>query len=75
MALQNVATGGVICSEPAVTSASASSTGRRVGGTIANWARNALDPYRPELHYMRGPGPKWFEASIADRAAMARCGK
>jgi hypothetical protein len=21
----------------------------------------ALDPYRPELHYMRGPGPKWRE--------------
>jgi hypothetical protein len=20
-----------------------------------------LDPYRPELHYMRGPGPKWRE--------------
>ena len=20
---------------------------------------DALDPYRPELHYMRGPGPKW----------------
>jgi hypothetical protein len=20
-----------------------------------------LDPYRPELHYMRGPGPKWHE--------------
>jgi hypothetical protein len=19
-----------------------------------------LDPYRPELHYMRGPGPKWY---------------
>jgi hypothetical protein len=19
------------------------------------------NPYRPELHYMRGPGPKWFE--------------
>jgi hypothetical protein len=19
------------------------------------------DPYRPELHYMRGPGPKWHE--------------
>ena len=18
-----------------------------------------VDPYRPELHYMRGPGPKW----------------
>ena len=21
----------------------------------------AFDPYRPELHYMRGPGPKWRE--------------
>jgi len=19
-----------------------------------------FDPYRPELHYMRGPGPKWL---------------
>jgi hypothetical protein len=24
--------------------------------------KNAIfDPYRPELHYMRGPGPKWHE--------------
>jgi hypothetical protein len=23
--------------------------------------RELLDPYRPELHYMRGPGPKWRE--------------
>jgi hypothetical protein len=22
-------------------------------------ARDLFDPYRPELHYMRGPGPKW----------------
>jgi hypothetical protein len=22
-------------------------------------ARSVFDPYRPELHYMRGPGPKW----------------
>lgn len=22
-------------------------------------ARTWLDPYHPELHYMRGPGPKW----------------
>jgi hypothetical protein len=21
--------------------------------------RSLVDPYRPELHYMRGPGPKW----------------
>lgn len=23
--------------------------------------RIAGNPYRPELHYMRGPGPKWRE--------------
>lgn len=23
--------------------------------------RAMFDPYRPELHYMRGPGPKWRE--------------
>lgn len=22
-------------------------------------ARRCADPYRPELHYMRGPGPRW----------------
>jgi hypothetical protein len=22
---------------------------------------SVFDPYRPELHYMRGPGPKWHE--------------
>lgn len=24
-----------------------------------------LDPYRPELHYMRGPGPKWREKHVS----------
>ena len=23
--------------------------------------KELFDPYRPELHYMRGPGPKWRE--------------
>jgi hypothetical protein len=23
--------------------------------------RLLFDPYRPELHFMRGPGPKWRE--------------
>ena len=23
--------------------------------------KEICDPYRPELHYMRGPGPKWRE--------------
>jgi hypothetical protein len=33
-------------------------------------ARQLFDPYRPELHYMRGPGPKWHEqhASAASAA-------
>jgi hypothetical protein len=22
--------------------------------------RGVFDSYRPELHYMRGPGPKWY---------------
>jgi hypothetical protein len=34
---------------------------RHLAGRIATLARLVLDPYRPELHYMRGPGPKWRE--------------
>jgi len=26
---------------------------------ILRLVKSVLDPYRPELHYMRGPGPKW----------------
>ena len=26
---------------------------------IALALRSLFDPYRPERHYMRGPGPKW----------------
>jgi hypothetical protein len=34
----------------------------RFGALAARWQRLATmicDPYRPEKHYMRGPGPKW----------------
>ena len=31
----------------------------RCQSRIAAFRRNVLDPYRPELYYMRGPGPKW----------------
>jgi hypothetical protein len=31
-------------------------------------ARDLFDPYRPERHYMRGPGPKWREKHGAGRA-------
>jgi hypothetical protein len=26
---------------------------------VRNLAMDVRDTYRPELHYMRGPGPKW----------------
>jgi hypothetical protein len=30
--------------------------------SLRRWLNISLfDPYRPELHYMRGPGPKWRE--------------
>ena len=32
----------------------------RPNAVARQWLR-MLDPYRPELHYMRGPGPKWRE--------------
>ena len=35
---------------------------RRLAETVMEWNRRldvARNPYRPELHYMRGPGPKW----------------
>jgi len=35
---------------------------RVLGATSLRWRRlttSLFDPYRPELHYMRGPGPKW----------------
>ena len=35
---------------------------RRLGkafSELRNIFKGLFDPYRPELHYMRGPGPKW----------------
>jgi hypothetical protein len=57
-----------------VTSASLSPTaGSRDGSNpfpgIRNFWRQfftrAFDPYRPELHYMRGPGPAWRAKHVA----------
>jgi hypothetical protein len=33
--------------------------------TCRTLKRGLFDPYRPELHYMRGPGPKWREKHVA----------
>ena len=35
---------------------------RRIDRIVTQWQRlldRARDGYRPERHYMRGPGPKW----------------
>jgi hypothetical protein len=37
-----------------------SQTGRRHGlAEFTRLFRSMVSPYRPELHYMRGPGPAW----------------
>ena len=35
------------------------------------WRRlrtSLFDPYAPELHYMRGPGPRWREKNHRNRS-------
>ena len=44
----------ITVSSPAITSCAAI---RRWQGQIVR----LFNPYRPERHYMRGPGPKWRE--------------
>ena len=47
------------------TSAALSTTGQRVASLVEfrtfwrQFLTRAFNPYRPELHYMRGPGPAW----------------
>ena len=43
--------------------------------SMCRWLTNALfDSYQSELHYMRGPGPKWREkhARSAEFASLDR---
>ena len=48
-----------IASQPPISPLSG--LGRAIADAVANLKRRLSDPYRPELHYMRGPGPKWRE--------------
>ena len=45
---------------------SLASASLRLRTELVNYWRTVLadqgSPYRPELHYMRGPGPKWRQA-------------
>lgn len=40
---------------------------RRLGPAMVEAMRSLFDPYRPELHYMRGPGPKWRAVHVRAR--------
>jgi hypothetical protein len=40
-----------------------------------SWRRlrqRIFDPYRPELHYMRGPGPKWRDKHAHVPSVLSR---
>ncbi|MBR0779693.1 hypothetical protein JQ543_00150 [Bradyrhizobium diazoefficiens] len=37
----------------------ASGLGSEIKGFFKRFFATAFSPYRPELHYMRGPGPAW----------------
>jgi hypothetical protein len=61
MALQITATGASILTELALVGASAREAGQRIAAAIRVRVKDVFNPYRPELHYMRGPGPRWRE--------------
>ena len=47
--------------------------GRPLAEFRAFWSQffaRAFDPYRPELHYMRGPGPAWRAKHMAVSPAV-----
>jgi hypothetical protein len=46
---------------------------RRLDQVVMGWHRlinRACDRYRPERHYMRGPGPKWHAKYGAGNSAL-----
>jgi hypothetical protein len=66
MAMETMVVGAAICAGLALVSLQ-----RRLMGVSAATvklrarAHSMLHPYRPELHYMRGPGPKWQEKHLS----------
>ena len=61
MALQNAATSTSVRAELALLGNSAHEIGQRLFAAITRRVQGLFDSYRPELHYMRGPGPRWRE--------------
>ena len=42
-----------------------------VAGALRKLVNELFDPYPPELHYMRGPGPRWREKHALDFVTVA----
>jgi hypothetical protein len=63
MPIQLIAIGAGVCSRIAGFKRQT----RRLGPAFLEAVRNLFDPYRPELHYMRGPGPKWRAVHVRVR--------
>lgn len=43
-----------------------------VAGALRKVVSGLFDSYQPELHYMRGPGPRWRQRHALIRAAEPR---
>jgi hypothetical protein len=61
MTSQHAATSPSIFTEMALVAAAAHQMGQRLLSALTSRLQPAFDSYRPELHYMRGPGPRWRE--------------
>jgi hypothetical protein len=63
MATETLMVGAAICAAFGLVSLQRWLLVSQVGASVKLKARahDVLHPYRPELHYMRGPGPKWLE--------------
>jgi hypothetical protein len=73
MALHMMAPGATISNELALIGTFAREIRQRLGAAIAERAPGVFDSYHPELHYMRGPGPKWREKhGLAPRKKHSR---
>jgi len=46
-----------------------------VAGALRKVVNGLFDPYRPELHYMPGPGPRWREKHAFDSDAILWAGR
>jgi hypothetical protein len=59
-----------ILSSPAISRDATSEPFAEIRGFWRQFLARAFNPYRPELHYMRGPGPAWRAKHMAVSPAV-----